>query len=256
MTLSLEDEESRFKALRDWFCSTQGKHVGHAFATELASVGECLYGHTLLQLGDCGDNFWLQPLHYTHKWLATPYYNHSSALITSFNKIPIDRNSVDCVIMPLVMEAFSRNNTPIDEIDRILKPMGYVVFWGINPMSLWGLFTRFGHNSFYGKFPVNASSVFHIKRTMLHRGYIQCGLSNFYFIPPVHKKSWIHKLEILNELGKMIRPCPAGFYCLIVQKYEETQPNLLSEKVEEELLDAQRVSLPACRLRNSVDIKK
>ena len=105
-------------------------------ASELAHLNEFLYGETLLQLGSSGGDSWLKTLHYSHKWYATPYMNSSSSLITSFTQLPIDRDSVDCVIAPLVLEGFGSKN-PIDEIDRILKPMGYVVFFGINPMSLW-----------------------------------------------------------------------------------------------------------------------
>lgn len=247
--LAFDDQKSRFHALNDWFNTPQGIYVGQAFAIELVHLSEFLHGETLLQLGSCGDNSWLNALHYSHKWLATPYLNPSiSTLVTSFNYFPIDRNSVDCVIAPLTMEAFTHKKNPIDEIDRILKPMGHVVFIGINPMSLWGIFMRLGKFSCFGTLSGKSMSVFFIKRAMLRRGYIQCNLSSFYYIPPVTKKKWIHKLEIFNELGKVIWPCPAGFYCLVVQKHQENYPDLCVDKVEAELLKTRGIPLQtACQ---------
>lgn len=52
----------------------------------------------------------------------------SSTIITSYTQLPLDRNSIDCVIVPFAMEAFSHQKNPIDEIDRVLKPMGYAIF--------------------------------------------------------------------------------------------------------------------------------
>ncbi|ASQ45877.1 class I SAM-dependent methyltransferase [Legionella clemsonensis] len=241
--MPFENHENRFQALRNWFLSDQGRHVGQAFTDELAPLAEFLHGETLLQLGDCGDNLWLHSLHYSHKWLASPYFNPSSSLITTFNSMPLDRNSVDCIIAPLTMEAFTHKKNPIDEMDRVLKPMGYIVFLGINPMSLWGWMMRFGWHTCFGTLPTHSMSVFFIKRAVLHRSYIQCHLSSFYFIPPVYKEHWIKRLEFLNEVGKMMWPCPAGFYCLVVQKYEEGYTDFLPETIEEELLDRERMPL-------------
>lgn len=111
-TLSFENHKIRFQALRNWFLSDQGRHVGQAFTAELAPLAEFLYGETLLQFGDCGDNPWLHPLHYSHKWLASPFYDSSSSVITAFNSMPFDRNSVDCIIAPLAMEAFTHKKIP------------------------------------------------------------------------------------------------------------------------------------------------
>lgn len=255
--LSFEDQKSKFHALNDWFSSPQGIDVSQSFTTELAHLREFLYGETLLQLGDCGDNHWLQKLHYSHKWLATPYTNLArSTVVSSFNQLPLDRNSVDCVVAPLTMEAFTRQRNPIDEIDRVLKPMGYVIFFGINPLSLWGAMMRLGRLPCFGSLSGHAMSGFFIKRAMLHRGYIQCNLSSFYYIPPVRTKKWVDKLEILNELGKMIWPCPAGFYCFVAQKYQEHQPDLSMESLEEELLKANTSLQAACQLKQDSLIKR
>ena len=95
-------------------------------------------GETLLQLGNCGDNLWLKKLNYARKWIVSPYSLANKVQIEcALNQLPLDRNSVDCIIAPLVLEPFGNSLSLIDEIDRILNPMGFIILLSINPWSLW-----------------------------------------------------------------------------------------------------------------------
>lgn len=234
-----QDEQAiKYRAMDSWFKTPQGQRVARAFASELKEPAELFSGKRLLQLGFLGDNAWLSELRFRHKWLATPYETtQNSALVTSMTSLPIARSSIDCVIAPLTLEAFGHDKNPIDEIDRILKPMGYVVFFGVNPWSFWGGAVRFGALHCFGDNHngILCSSLF-LKQAMLSRGYSQCMLSSFYYIPPVANKKLIDNLEFFNEMGKMIWPFPAGFYCLIVQKYQPAGPTVLFNQYNDDFL--------------------
>jgi hypothetical protein len=219
--LPVEEQQTRFRMLEKWFLSESGSCVMQAFLDELKPIQDLMHGDTLLQFGSCGSRSFTHELRFSHKWTVTPYERGSSSLITCFNQLPIDRDSIDCVIAPLILEAFSNKHNLINEIDRVLKPMGYVVFFGINPLSLWGLWLRISKNNCFGDPLLKPKSVLSVKLAMIHRGYVQCHLSSFYYIPPVRTKKWIDTLEIMNEVGKMISPVPSGFYCLVVQKQQE-----------------------------------
>lgn len=246
--MSFDAQKTRLRALDDWFFTPQGRFVGEAIHKELSHLKDLIYGETLLQLGHCGDNIWLPELHFSHKWYATPYTSASSTLISSFSELPIDRNSVDCILLPLTLEAFEQPLNPIDEIDRILKPMGHLVIFGFNPFSLWGSFMRSKRYSCYGPLAGRSMSVFSLQHVFLHRGYEQCSLSNFYYIPPITNSRWIQRLAILNELGKMLTPCPAGFYCLVLQKHQEIHPDLVLDALADELLRRPAAAFhPACQ---------
>jgi hypothetical protein len=221
----LDAQKTRFRSLDAWFRSAQGVEVGHFFTSELNHLKDLLRGEVLLQLG--GELSWLHDLHFNHKWCAAPYLNQSSTVITAFNQLPLERNSVDCIVAPLVMEAFTKSDSPIDEIDRVLKPMGHVIFFGVTPLSLWGFAIQLRRLSCYGHLAAKPRSLLLLKRAFLHRGYVQCHLSTFYYIPPLSSKKWMDKLNVLNELGKIISPAPAGFYCLVLQKYQAIQPNFI-----------------------------
>lgn len=234
--LPLKAQEEKFHALNQWFQTNQGLHVAHAFTEELSSLSSILSGDILLQLGEAGNNPWLAPLHYSHKWLITPYFSPNCAAITSLYTLSLDRNSVDCILAPLSLEGGRRRENPLDEMDRILKPMGYLIFFGINPYSLWGISLRLGWHSDLKAFTSRPLSLSSLKRTLFHRGYMLCYTSKFYFLPPLFDNKWIKRLECLNKVSKIMKIFPAGFYCLIVQKFEERYTNFILETSKEEAL--------------------
>jgi len=235
--LALDEQATKYRSLDDWFKTPQGMRASIAFATELGQISEHLHGEKLLQLGSCGDNVWLSFLRYRHKWVATPYFDSQTpTLVTSLNSLPIERDSIDCIIAPLTFEAFARDKNPIDEIDRVLKPMGYVVFFGINPLSFWGFSLRWGHLGCFGSASSTLTPSFSVKQAMLNRDFRQCSHSSFYYIPPFKNYALIQKMEFLNEVGKMVCPFPAGFYCFIVQKYQYCQPSLVGRVAEGDIL--------------------
>lgn len=235
--MSLDEEKNRLRALDDWFLSPQGLRVAKEFENRLSQFNEFLHGEIFLQLGNCGENSWFNGLRYLHKWHLSPYVHYSSTILSSLTQLPLDRNSIDCILAPLSMEAFNRGENPLDEIDRVLKPMGYAVFIGFNPLSLWGMLMRRKGSGCYGNLGGYAVSPFYLQRSMSSRAYIQCHLSTFYHIPPVRTAKWIHRFEFLNLSGRMLALYPAGFYCLIFQKYPETPPNPLVSKVEDLLIN-------------------
>lgn len=242
----LDEQANKYRALDNWFLTPQGIRVAHAFASELMQISEPFRGENLLQLGSCGDNLWLPQFKFRHQLVVTPCsISQKTSLMASLTMLPIERDSIDCVIAPLTLEAFPRDKNPIDEIDRVLKPMGYAIFFGINPCSFWGLALRWRYLSCFGAGAGVAVSSLAIKRRMLHRGYRQCALTSFYYIPPVNKLSLIRKSEFFNEMGKMIWPFPAGFYCFIVQKYQPSSPSVLINTVDETLLLQQKTTIQA-----------
>lgn len=239
-TLLWHLQPNHYEALNAWFYTPQGVRVGHAFAAELNALSEPLVGKKLLQLGHCGDNFWLNQLRFRQKWLISPCLTLiNSTVFGAFNYLPFARDSIDCIIAPLTLEAVEDDNNLLDELDRVLKPMGTIVFFGINPWSFWGAALRWGRLSCFAHSTATISSSLALKRAMRQRAYRQSALTNFYYIPPFVNEKWIKHLEFLNEMGKMLWPYPAGFYCLVMQKMTICQPNLILNSNEESFHFAQ-----------------
>jgi hypothetical protein len=234
--LLIEQQIKQYRALNEWFQSSLGLSIANEFSDQLEPVNDYLKGETLLQLGLCGDNPWLDTLNFNRKWIASPFASDNKIhLECSLNQIPLNRNSLDCVLAPLTLEPFGNNFTLIDEIDRILKPMGFIVLLSINPWSLWGVAMKCGLVHCYNDRRIKMRSPFHVNRVFLQRGYRQCALSNFCYIPPVNSKSLIKKLTFFDEVGKMLWPFPSGFYCYIAQKYEQIHPSLIVDPLVQPL---------------------
>ena len=240
----MDEQENKYLALDNWFLTAQGNRVAHAFAAELMPLYEQFSGQNLLQLGSCGDNIWLPLFKFKNKWIVTPSsIPNKSLLISSLNMLPIDRDSIDCILAPFAVEVFAKGKSVIDEIDRVLKPMGYAIFFGINPFSFRGAAFQWGCVRPFNKDNrISLSSSLTLKHALLNRGYRICAYTNIFYIPPIRSSYLIKKLEFLNEMGKMIWPFPAGFYCIIAQKYQYCSPSL-KQVIAEPVLVNQKSAL-------------
>lgn len=242
----IEQQVKQYRALNKWFKSSLGHFVAHEFAVDLESAHDYLKGETLLQLGSCGENFWLKQLKFDKKWIATPYpLAHKAHFESELDHLPLTRNSIDCVIAPLTLEPFHMSAALIDEIDRVLRPMGFVVFLCINPWSLWGAALKSGLMNCYHDRQIKLCPPFILNRMLLQRGYIQRTLTNFCYIPPVQSVSMINKLTFLDDIGKMLWPVPSGFYCYIAQKHQIIQPSLIHHSMLQPISDYQSPLQPA-----------
>lgn len=232
----IELQKKQFRTLNKWFRSPLGLYVAHEFLIHLELEKDYLWGDTLVQLGACGDNLWLQKFNYKTKLILSPYpLAHKIHLQSALNHLPLDRNSVDCVIAPLTFEPFGTNLNLLDEIDRVLKPMGFILLLGINPWSVWGGALKLGLLGCYAHQKIKMRSSFSINRMFIHRGYRQYSLNNLCYMPPINNNSLIKKMTLLDEIGKMLWPFPSGFYCYIAQKYQLIQPSLRELTVKQPL---------------------
>lgn len=215
------DEQQSFAALHQWFLTPQGQDLARACAAELKTAQIGLQGKYLLQLGDCASNAWLKRLSYQSTWILSPDCSErSNRIVSSMHHMPLERESIDCIIAPLTLEICGQTGRLVDELDRILKPMGYLIFFGVNPWSFWGASLKWGRLSCFAQASAWLSSSLSLKHAMQARGYEQCWLSSFYYLPPIGSEYWLRKLEFLNQMSKMVWPYPAGFYCLILQKQD------------------------------------
>ncbi len=216
--VNLDEQRHGYRSLDDWFQTAVGQHVTNALAEPLKRAH--LSGDVLLQLGLCGENALLGVPRFKQIYSATPCVDLTRAsLITALNALPIQQHQVDCVFAPLLTELFGLHKSPLDEIDRVLRPMGHVVLLGINPLSLWGLAACMQRLSGFRGVSLHLHTHLRVKRALEARGYQLKSLETCYYVPPFRSERLIKQCLFLNEMGKMMALFPAGFYCLIMQKY-------------------------------------
>lgn len=217
--LNLQDQ------FNHWLDGPQGSAVSRSFGAELSLHASSLRGNVLLQLGGHIHNPWLTTLAYQQKWVGSVAESFAPAsLQLDFLDLPFDRHSVDCVLMPLTLECQNKNESYLfDEIDRVTKSSGYVVIWGVNPWGFWGIANRCNLLKRMGFGQLTCRSPMSIKRALVLRDFYVCSLNGFYFLPPVGSMRSLQMLEVLNEVGMMLWPFPASFYCLVMQKMSPIQ---------------------------------
>lgn len=219
--MNLDEQRQRYRALDDWFQTPQGRYLEDALVTKCRRFKHFLNPHVLLQIGSCGHNALLSLLSCRHRWIVTPCRDaRHTTLVASPTHLPLQSGSVDVVIAPMLLEIFGRSTCPFDEIDRVLHPMGYIVFWGINPVSLWGLALACYRLSLLGQVRMRPHMPWTIKYALLNRGYQQRWFDAFYDVPPFRRETWIKNSAFLNEVGKIVTIIPPGFYLLVMQKYQ------------------------------------
>jgi SAM-dependent methyltransferase len=229
--LNLELERKKYDALEHWFSTPQGQFIQEEISAKILMFSGRFRGTSVLQLGLCGESFWLNELLFRRQWRLTPCtHDPRASVISSLHSLPFERASLDCVIAPFSMELAGEDKRLIHEIDRILKPMGHVIFIGFNPFSLWGLFLKLGFIDGLRDLNLSLISSLTIKQWMQAEGYRLTGLRTFCYVPPVRSSRALTQLRFLNEMGKMVILSPAGFYCLVLQKYQYAKPRLVAQK--------------------------
>nr|WP_297355697.1 methyltransferase domain-containing protein [uncultured Caldimonas sp.] len=64
------------------------------------------------------------------------------ALLTDFDALPFETQSLDLVVLPHTLELARDPHQTLREVERVLVPEGRVIVVGLNPASLWGLQQR------------------------------------------------------------------------------------------------------------------
>ncbi len=123
--------------LAAWLQTPPGRYL---LAWEQAQVDAAvvdLFGFHALQLG-LPELAGLQANRMPHRWLA------GRELHCEFDALPFESASLDLVVLPHALELASDPHAVLREVERVLRPEGRVIVFGLNPASLWGLRQKLG----------------------------------------------------------------------------------------------------------------
>jgi SAM-dependent methyltransferase len=123
--------------LAAWLQTPPGHHL---LAWEQAQVDAAvtdLFGFHALQLGLPELNG-LRANRMPHRWLA------GRDLLCDFDALPFESASLDLVLLPHALELAPDAHALLREVERVLRPEGRLIVFGLNPASLWGLRQNLG----------------------------------------------------------------------------------------------------------------
>jgi SAM-dependent methyltransferase len=60
-------------------------------------------------------------------------------IIGQFHRLPVQDNSIDCVVLPHVLDYSDRPHAVLREVDRVLTSHGHIIILGFKTGGLWGV---------------------------------------------------------------------------------------------------------------------
>ena len=146
------DTPGFYTAMHEWYRTPLGERLLQCEQAMLERSLPRRFGYHLLQIGCV--NF---PLHKSspigHKFCITHGHDkHAigvddfSGMVAKGEAIPLTSESVDLVLLHHALDYSSYQHQLLREVSRVLIAGGHVVIIGFNPISSWGIRTRFpGH---------------------------------------------------------------------------------------------------------------
>ncbi|WP_460236798.1 class I SAM-dependent methyltransferase [Aurantivibrio plasticivorans] len=139
--------------------------------------------------------------------------------LAEVEKIPLDRESVDVVLMHHVLEFTENPHQLLRETARIVIPKGYVVIVGFNPFSWFGVFkpfarifsrsTHWRHHSLRLGRVIDWLRLLDFEPLSIDRGFCRW---------PIDHSKFIEKTQWAETLARKMRLPIGGFYVVVARK--------------------------------------
>ncbi|MDX1508082.1 MAG: methyltransferase domain-containing protein [Woeseiaceae bacterium] len=100
-----------------------------------------IFGEECLQVGHWGDErAFLRFSRTQRSALIAPEAGETGpAAVGEPHRLPVDSDSIDCVLLPHTLDYSERPHAVLREVHRVLRSDGHVVLLGFRPGGLWGL---------------------------------------------------------------------------------------------------------------------
>ncbi len=210
--------------LRQWYAEGLGRWLLESEQQQLDQILPNLFGYHLIQVGHMVDDDLLHSSRISHRVVVDGDLCRLEAaaggpgLLGRPDALPLQRDSVDVVVLPHILEFEAHPHEVLREVERVLVAEGHVVILGFNPWSLWGLWRllrrRHGHPPWYGTF----RSVLRLKDWLALLGFDIIMTCNYFYRPPLRHAGFMRRLGFLERLGKRWWPFLGGAYVMVAKK--------------------------------------
>ena len=128
-------------AVNEWLTQPFGESLLAQESRLVEDVFEGIFGEQCLQIGAWGPSKTFLPKARTQRTLLVADSPHQSVptVIGQPWRLPIETDSIDCVLLPHTLEFSDRPHAMLREVDRVLTAHGHLVVLGFRPGGLWGL---------------------------------------------------------------------------------------------------------------------
>lgn len=208
-------------ALRDWFGSELGQELLQAERAQLDRLLPTLFGYHLLQLGIDSQICLYESSPVSHKFIVAPALElglgHNS-VIAANEALPIERNSLDVVILHHALDFAQSPHQVLREAARVLRPGGHLLILGFNPLSLWGLYSRCCRRRAEVPWCGHFISHWRLSDWLSLVELTEVKLLTDFFLPPFAGHIWRQRFRCLQRLGRPGRSTHGAFVLMVARK--------------------------------------
>ncbi len=129
------------ESVRRWLNTPLGESLLQQESRLVEEACDGIFGEQCLQLGLWGEpNTFLRHARTQRQWLIDEgASDEPPAAIGQLHRLPVVDDTIDCVILPHVLDYSDRPHAILREVDRVLTPHGHLVILGFKTGGLWGL---------------------------------------------------------------------------------------------------------------------
>ena len=208
--------------LRAWFDQPLGRSLQALEANRLRALWPQLYGAVAMQLGHIGCMDFMDaciaPKRYVVDLPSFEAPSLTSAVYAAVDALPFDSRSVDLAFLPHTLEFAVDPHQVLREVQRVLAPQGYVILFGFNPLSLWGLWRVAlkyrGQMPWCGHF----IQLLRVKDWLKLLGFELVHGKMLYYRPPLGNEAFMDRLYFLDKIGDRWWPMAGAVYFVVAQK--------------------------------------
>jgi SAM-dependent methyltransferase len=197
-----------------WLTGVPGVQLLETEKKLITSVKQEISGDSLALLGGPLWDDMLSSLKMPFTLRLFPHLNLTSSelVVNAYEALALENESCDIVVAPHLLEFSSAPRHLLAECERILAPEGYLVLFGVNPLSLWHWHPRIKFTSWH-------------PHTMgcIERWGVELGLryvlhERALYTSPARVSNIKRKRKWLENFGSVVWPFFGGVYMLVLQK--------------------------------------
>jgi len=143
------DTSGFYQSMNHWYRTPLGERLLQSEQQLLEKTLPRRFGYHLLQIG-CADLPMYESSPIGHKFAITQaaHYeedeiNQAPEILARGDAIPLSSESVDLVLLHHALDYTAAQHQLLREVSRVLIAGGHIVIIGFNPISSWGIRTRF-----------------------------------------------------------------------------------------------------------------
>ena len=199
--------------LAAWLQTPPGRYLLAWEQSQVDAAVTDLFGFHALQLG-LPELDGLQANRMSHRWLAGR--GPVCDVQCDFDALPFGNDSLDLVLLPHSLELAPDAHALLREVERVLRPEGRLIVFGLNPASLWGLRQKLGRFRRRGEpyIPRDGNFIGYWRlRDWLKLLSFDVEAARFgAYRPPLRTEAWLDRLQWVELVGSRWWPVLGAVY--------------------------------------------